>query len=522
MSFIYDKNIYLDIVGRALMKEAQAIPALNTNMVAKKLSSRLQRQITNIAEPPNISSTSEIGLSVNDLQNLGKLMQFLARNGVKIDGSRIAYSGEENDKLPEAEQNKLSPITINLSRDTVTRKWNTVDYYANLPLLIKYVSYLQNKANSMKISGEPQGRILEVLIGKLIDAVNTIKPDSGLSRKPKSTPDKPRELPDETVLDSFGSKIFDAKNPYADSGALKLLTKDLKSKEALNTWMRGGGTFGPEAQIVSYDTNNQKTQTPYTNPQSNLCIVVNVLYLRAQQSLQLAKTPEETATYTYFVNKVKEIGPTFTDPNGQTCNVGSGAAVQYGLVGQQAVQSKQPGTQIGVQGPDGVRMDQVLEQLVQALPLDTQDIDFHRILAFANLYQPLVSTLYAGEVGSAIVNLGIAMQRATSVTISGQKNFRMTRNIQEVNSWVKDPKGPNAVAMVNFLQQVIIETGKIIQVFYNEYGRTTYSGDRKVFNSEQKSLVEGQILGNSSVYYQNLRDLQALKANILAWIDKVK
>jgi hypothetical protein len=214
------------------------------------------------------------------------------------------------------------------------------------------------------------------------------------------------------------------------------------------------------------------------------------------------------------VNKVREIGSTFTDPNGQACNIG-GATAQYGLVGQ-------PGTQVGVQGPGGARMDQVLEQLVQALPLDTQDIDFHRILAFANLYQPLVSTLYAGEVGNAIVNLGVAMQRATSLTISGQKNFRMTRNIQEVNSWVKDPKGPNAVAMVNFLQQAIIETGKIIQVFYNEYGRTTYSGDRKVFNSEQKSLVEGQILGNSSIYYQNLRDLQALKANILAWIDKAK
>jgi hypothetical protein len=513
MSFIYDDNVYLDIIGRALIKEAQNIP-LNPTLVAKKLSGRLQRQITNTPEPPNISSTSEIGLSVNDLQNLGKLMQFLARNGVKLDGTRIAYSGEENDKLPEAEQNKLSPITINLSRDAATRKWNTVDYYANLPLLIKYVSYLQQKANTMKVAGEPQGRILEVLVGKLIDSVNMIKPDSGLSRKPKSTPDKPRELPDETVLDSFGSKVFDTKNPYADSGALKLLAKDLKSKESLNTWMRGGGMFGPEAQIASYDANNQKTQTPYTNPQSNLCVVINVLYLRAQRSLQLAKTPEETAVYTYFVNKVREIGPTFTDPNGQACNIG-GATAQYGLVGQ-------PGTQVGVQGPGGARMDQVLEQLVQALPLDTQDIDFHRILAFANLYQPLVSTLYAGEVGNAIVNLGVAMQRATSLTISGQKNFRMTRNIQEVNSWVKDPKGPNAVAMVNFLQQAIIETGKIIQIFYNEYGRTTYSGDRKVFNSEQKSLVEGQILGNSSIYYQNLRDLQALKANILAWIDKAK
>lgn len=239
----------------------------------------------------------------------------------------------------------------------------------------------------MKVAGEPQGRILEVLVGKLIDSVNMIKPDSGLSRKPKSTPDKPRELPDETVLDSFGSKVFDTKNPYADSGALKLLAKDLKSKESLNTWMRGGGMFGPEAQIVSYDANNQKIQTPYTNPQSNLCVVINVLYLRAQRSLQLAKTPEETATYTYFVNKVREIGPTFTDPNGQACNIG-GATAQYGLVGQ-------PGTQVGVQGPGGARMDQVLEQLVQALPLDTQDIDFHRILAFANLYQPLVSTLYA-------------------------------------------------------------------------------------------------------------------------------
>src|SRR6185436_20317343 len=95
-------------------------------------------------------------------------------------------------------------------------------------------------------NGDVQGRILEVMIGKLIDSVNNIKPDSGLSRSPKSKPDLPNEMPQETVVDNFGTKIFDINNPYTDKGPLVLTGKDLFSKESLNAWMKQA----PEAQIL--------------------------------------------------------------------------------------------------------------------------------------------------------------------------------------------------------------------------------------------------------------------------------
>lgn len=328
MSFLYDEKIYTDIIQKAFEKQAQQSP-LSSNLTAKKLVGKLSRELSGIPEPLNISSetTTSVDLKINNLQNLGTLLQFLANNKIKIDGERIIYTGLENENLPETEKNKLSPVSVNLSRDAVTRKWNAADFYTNLPLLVRYVSFLQKKASSLKNSGDVQGRVLEVMVGKLIDSINRIKPDSGLSRIPKSKPDSPKEIPEDTILDSFGTKVFDIKNPYVDQGQIKLLAKNLASREALNGWMQGGGEFGPEAKIVMYDIAGQPKIVPYTNvnPEPNFCFMVNVLYLRAQRLLRLSKSPEDTKKYNFLLNKVNQIGPTFTDPQGKACPIGPGA-----------------------------------------------------------------------------------------------------------------------------------------------------------------------------------------------------
>lgn len=549
MSFLYKEEVYGNIIDKShIVREAQNTTPINNTLVAKKLVNNLSRELTNAPVPLNIVSTNPVGLNVNDLQNLGKLLQFLSNNQIKLDGNRVAYTEADNNALPEAEQLKLSPITVNMSRDAATRKWNTADYYANLPSLISYVKYLQRKAQSLKESGNAEGRVLEVMIGKLIDQINSIKPDSGLSRKPKSTPDKPNELPADEELDGFGSKIFDIKNPYADQGPIQLRSRDLANKEALNNWMQ----TTPEAQVVMYDDKGKKTQLLYSNPKSNICLVINILYLRAQRRLQLSKSVEDTRKYTFYVNRIREIGPSFTDPDGKACSItanisnlvsgnksntdqgedtenneNSGNENGNNNSGLRSNKGKGDGTGGNGYGGSGsgAITDLELEQLVQALPLDAQDIDFHRILTFFNLYKNFVSGRYRTEVFASMRDAGVAMQRATAVTANGyQKNFRLTRNVQEFAAYLKAPQGENANACIQFLHQVISETGKVILAFYNEYARAPYSKDRNrtTFDPEQQALVEGQVKGSSSLYYQNLRDLQTLMANVQSWMSRRK
>lgn len=519
MSFLYDPGVYNKII-KVLNKTAQDNTVLSPNAIAKKLVNKLSRDFAGVHEAINISSNTStpIALGTDQLQSLSKLLQFLASGQIKLDNIRIAYTANEMENLPEEEKNILSPVTTNISRDAVTRKWNTADFYTNLPTLIKYVHYLQQKANDLKKTDAAQGKILEVMVGKLVDSINTIKPDSGLLRRPKSTPGKPNEIPEETVIDTYGNKILDIKNPYADQGSVGLLAKNLLTRESLNFWLQGGGETGPEAQIVMYDSvTGQPKVIRYssTSPEPNLCFVVNVLYLRAQRLLRMSKSPEETKKYNFYLNKINQLGPTFTDPQGKACAI-VGQAVVMTSGTQHAGFSflGRPGEGVG-QGESSKVSLQILEQLVQSLPLDTEEIDFNRIKNFFSQYTKIVSRDNSSAAFTAIGVALTAMAEAVNRTLTGnQQSFRLTRNVEELQTWLKVPTGNNALPFLYALQQVISETGKVIKMFYNEYARTLYSGDRQVFNNEQKSLVEGQILGSNSIYSQNLEEIQSLMANV--------
>jgi len=531
MSFlheIYDEAVYQDLLDKILKKTAQEAPPpdlpplqspaaaprgeqpLSPNEVAKKLVNKLSREFAGSREPINISAgtPTSVDLGVNQLQSLGRLLQFMASNKISVDGIRVVYPEAELNTLNEEERNKLAPVSVNVSRDAVSRRWNTADFYTHLPALIKYVSHLQEKAQELKRSGDVQGRVLEVMIGKLIDSVNAIKPDSGLSRTPKSKPDKPNEMPFDTVVDSFGTKAFDINNPYTDKGPLVLTAKDLSSKEALNAWMRQA----PEATIISGQTHNK-----FTDPEANHCNIINVLYKRAYNLARTAASTDDTKKYSFYLNKISQLGQSFTDPWGKACSIG--AAADSGVSNRHYFMSPQSGQ--GGSAADRSVTGQIMEQIVQTLPLDPQDIDFNRIKNFFTLYVRITSR---DNAQAAIGAMGTAMQAmttATSLTLTGsQQDFRITRNVQELVAQLRPPAGNNGLQFLYAMQQVIVEVGKVLGAFYNEFARTQYSGDRVTLTGEQKSLVEAQYLGPNSIYSQNLRDVQSLMANFQAAVGK--
>lgn len=528
MSFLYDvyDQILTDEVLKSISKQAQQAippdlppldqsapapksnisPALSSRDVAKKLVNKLSREFSGAKEQMNIMSgtPTPIDLNVNHLQSLSKLLQFLANNKISIDGTRVAYSGNEMQSVSEEERNKLAPISVNLSRDANTRKWNVADFYTHLPSLIKYVSYLQNKSQDLKKGGDAQGKVLEVMVGKLIDSINNIKPDSGLERTPKSRPDKPNEMSGRTVIDTFGSKVFNVNDPYSDTGPIPLLAKDLVSRETLNAWLRQG----PEAQISGTDNKLVK----FTSPEANHCNIINVLYKRATNLARTAASPEETRKYNFYVGRLTQLGPTFTDPQGKACAIGVTEpkyTSRYNFLGQQ-----EPGSE------SGAVSKQILEQVVQSMPLDTQDLDFNRIRNFFTQYSRIVSPNNVASVQSAMMEALNAMNAAQLKTATGnQQNFRFTRNVQEFQTWLKPPTpsvnyGNIALPLLHDLQTVLSATGRVLGIFYNEYVRAPYSKDRQMFDNEQRNLVEAQIVGNNSIYVQNLREIQSLMSNV--------
>ena len=81
-------------------------------------------------------------------------------------------------------------------------------------------------------------------------------------------------------------------------------------------------------------------------------------------------------------------------------------------------------------------------------------------------------------------------------------------------TWLTPPAGNYSLKFLNALKQVIIETGRVVSMFYSEYARTLYSGDRVTLKREQKALVDAQIVGSSSIHDQNLRDINTLISNL--------
>ena len=494
MSFLYKEENFIPIIVEGLIKKA-ADPVAPTVPIAKKLVNTLSRSLTAQPEPPNVASVTDAELKVDNLQSLGTLLKFLSANQVSINGARLAYSGDQQKGLGEEEQNKLSPVTINESRDAVTRKWNAVDYYANLPVLISYVKYLQAKAAAMTKGGDVQGKVLEVMVGKLIDQINAIKPDSGLQRKPKSSPENPNEIPDEDQIDDFGSKILDVKNPVKDRGSVLLKAKNIKSRAALNAWLQDA----PEAQIVMYDEKGQPQKPiPYTDPKVDHCLVVNTLFARAKYWQQLAKDEKQEKAFAFYVKKMQEIGPTFTDPSCKACTITG------------TVTPGQPGAQPGK--PGAPKFDpMVLNKVVMSLPLRVETLDFDRIDQFFEEYAKLNP-----EVTQWASPASQYMMDASKLTIHNMRTFSMLAGARDVQTWLKPPQANQGNPYVPFLNQlkgVLNMVGSALQDLKKRYADAE-AGDTPKVNATQLARINAQIQGSNSIWESNNNAIETLLSQV--------
>ena len=478
-------------------------PASPVRSAVKKLINRLSREFANKPASPNITTDLPESASVNptNLGTIDKLIQYLTQNKIKADGQQIAYSSAEYASIPEDARKNLAKFDAKLARDAATLKWNDDDFWVDVPALEKYISYLQQKADTMQnVQNNPEGKLLKVQVGKLVDELkNRINPNSVVARKPKGTPEKPAELPPDTPLDSFSDKkLLDPKSPGADTGAVQLFAKNLASRESLNDWLGGGGEWGNPATVVSYDPRGVQKALLYSDDNVDQCAMVHALYQRAVLRFNKARNEDEKRKYTFYVNKMRELGGTFTGPDGKACTIVGGPVAPVAAPGTQA----------------GVVTDAVLQHMVQSLPLDPNDIDFHRIRSFFDFYKQILNTSQSprrAEVENAMSQTEQYMDVVSRMTKGGDQTFNLSGDPTSfVNMLNGSPIGMYNSLLQN-LQFIVERVTAVVGAFYAQYVRRNYGEDTKaIFNEDQRNAVEAQIIGSNSYAMRNKTRLQML------------
>lgn len=509
MSFIFDDDILIDKLIRVGNKDLIK-NAANGNValrIAEPLLIRLQRQIN----PDSFPKTDPVGVepggdltpqaTTENLRTLGDFLQWAAANRITWNGNRIAWN--TNETPPEGAWTFNVYKTDRRNRDLSTRQPQLITAYASKPDLLAYLTHLRD--NDAK-----KNKVLQVMLSKIISQVNEFLTSAGediIDARSKHL--GKGDFDPNAVVDAFMTNEIDPANPMdgAEGYPLfidlpkKLTMKDISNENTFMAWLstlrQKGGTFG------------------LLNPKSDPCPVVHVLYQRARYLISVAKAKENvkpgyTKMTEAYLKAVQEYGSKVRGPDGKSCSVTSASASTQ-TVGEEA--SAWYGGQIGgAGGPGGKVSQQVINKIVSTLPLDIDNIDFVRVRTFFSLYSQIVSSNNRGQLEAATATANQAMDTASKLSFtSNQQSFRFTRNAQEFASQVKQPAGNNALTVLYALQQIIVEAGRAVGMFYSEYSKALGS-------SEGAFTVKAQYYGDSSIYTQNLREIQSLMDNMKAAI----
>lgn len=509
MSFIFDDDILIDKLLRAgnrdlIKRAANGNVALR---MAEPLLVRLQRQINPDAFPkvdpvgvePGVDQTPQA--TTENLRTLGDFLQWAASNRITWNGKRIAWN--TNETPPEGAWTFNVYKTDRRSRDLTTRQPQLITAYASKPELLAYLSHLRDNDGK-------KNKVLQVMLSKIISQVNEFLTSAGEDtiQTRNKQPGK-GDFDPNAVVDAFMTNEIDPTNPmegaegyplFVDLGK-KLTMKDIGSENAFMAWLstlrQKGSPFG------------------LLNPKSDPCPCVHVLYQRARYLANVGRAKENikpgyTKMAEAYLKAVQEYGSKVRGPDGKSCAVTSASTSTTG--GEASAwqgSSDGPG---GVGGPGGKVSQQIINKIVSTLPLDIDNIDFVRVRTFFSLYNQIVSSNNRGQLDASLNTANQAMDTAARLSFTGnQQSFRFTRNAQEFASQVKQPAGNNAMTVLYALQQVIVEAGRAVGMFYSEYSRALGTG-------EGAFTVKSQYYGDNSIYTQNLREVQSLIDNMKAAI----
>lgn len=169
-------------------------------------------------------------------------------------------------------------------------------------------------------------------------------------------------------------------------------------------------------------------------------------------------------------------------------------------------------------GVTPVRFDiRVTRTLIDALPLDTHDINLARINRFVDLYIAVAASLpneRRMSLASVIRDLRKYQRGLTQHTrLAGQNSFSMD-NLDEhaAEDWAKLPTFRNTLPILSFLKSIVQDVGQIVShlntectVFREESGCS--------LNEDQRNKLAQQLQGDSKMNY-NLTQLTSTAKHV--------
>jgi len=496
-------NTFFEIVKKG--QEAASVAPPDVQGLARKLILNLSRNMEGgLSTITSEAGTATSAISIPTLSNLNSLLKHLVDTKIVVDGKRVAYVESEYGPLDESEKRLLSTMTGDTLREADNRMVG-VDYFVNVPMLVDYLQHLQARGMKDEETGQVQrGKLLQVMTNNLLQKVKRAEPEAEIT-PPKAAPPKIAPLSDETKVDSFGIKIFDERNPFEEAGipplseGLPLTLKDLKSYAALDAWLRQA----PVSYTVSYDAQGKRAAHEYGTEGSNPCTIIASLYKRSTERQRQATTPEEKQAATAYAQRVQDLGPAFTGPDGKPCTV--------------EVTAVEP---VKTEEPVGEKAIEVsIFESLRRLPLESGRLNFNKIREFFEA----VRILPAISKGAAMTNMAQAeesMKATSNLTTAGETIFNLGTPIPQLMEMLKDPQtgqksrlpGRHFWMLLQALYQVLNNIHQVIEYFYSSYP--------EIINKRGgKELILNQIgrtPSDDSLYQQNFRALSEWRSQVTA------
>jgi len=546
MSFIYENDELIKLLiaegSKSLNKQGQASPAStptinpDTYNLAKTLLVGLQKSIDPQNAPKESSpigvkdpSITDLTANVSNLMSLGDFLQWAAAKQLTWKGERFAWGPDKDTVDPKTGAKiKADPhpdgawvFTVKKidrsSRDPDTREPQYITAYADKEPLVAYLSTLRDEASS----GGSEKKVFQVMLSKIIGQVNEFLTSAGENPiDTKSKPeDKKSDLNPEAIVDGFASNILDPSTALVGANAAptflgtnpanQLRVKHLLDLGAFTSWLRD------KQIVVAGIAGKPATKPGVLDPEGDPCSALYILFQRAQYLSSIAPgaekaSPGYTKMITLYQKQLQEFGKNFKGKDGNPCTVtsaGTGISSTDGKPGGNEYAKWDGGAGVGGKGDPKVT-GQLIDQMVMALPLNIQEINFHKISQFFMLYNQLLAdskSVVKSEVQNAMNQSYTSMSTASGLT-TGKNSFSMFAGPSEVVEWLQPPQGNKYMPFLSHLKAILSNTRTVLGVFYDSY--------KDMFNSEQRAHVEAQIAEPNSIYKNNWNKLRALESRV--------
>jgi len=452
--------------GQDVMQQARA----NLLAMVKSLETQLdpnQAQTTQIAWEGDQQPT----LASPNLESLGDLVHWLVENKITVNGQRVAYAVNEK-------PTQSGYVFYRLETHAATpeqRGQEPNGYYVNPKLLQAYIGQLQ------AYEAQNPNLTMRFQLGRLIEEANQ---DLGTNISAQyQAPEK--VLRDTVVLDNVPDTFVNVQSS-GYGGDVPLTYGDLKDDMSFNSWLKT-----KNIQFLG-QADGKTSKIPFGAPGFDECAVLKILMYRAtHQSYTSVEEKENSQIYARQLSNVAKA--VNCDLSGQAAAPGAAAP--------------QGGTQEVATSLSGNQLQNIINEIVDTLPLQLQNIDFNRIRTFMGKMEQLMGN--SPTVTNYISSTNELMNKATALTKSADTFFQLGISPTAVVNMLKpNEKGyaaANFFSLVQLLDQIVDNVRAIVGYFMSAYASKV--------TDQQRAFIYGQIgrrPDDTSIYSRNIEYLNQL------------